>query len=57
MLRARGVTRRFGGLVAVNNVDYEIPRGSISAIIGPNGAGKECIKGWIYLSSAKEELQ
>ena len=40
MLRARGVTRKFGGLVAVNNVDFEIPRGSISAIIGPNGAGK-----------------
>ena len=40
MLKARGVTRKFGGLVAVNNVDFEIPRGSISAIIGPNGAGK-----------------
>lgn len=40
ILRAKGVTRRFGGLVAVNSVDYEIPRGSISAIIGPNGAGK-----------------
>lgn len=40
MLRAQSVTRKFGGLVAVNAVDYEIPRGSISAIIGPNGAGK-----------------
>lgn len=40
MLKARGITRTFGGLVAVNNVDFEIPRGSISAIIGPNGAGK-----------------
>lgn len=40
MLKARGVTRKFGGLVAVNGVDFEIPRGSISAIIGPNGAGK-----------------
>jgi len=40
MLSARGVTRKFGGLVAVNSVDFEIPRGSISAIIGPNGAGK-----------------
>jgi branched-chain amino acid transport system ATP-binding protein len=40
MLKARGVTRKFGGLVAVSNVDFEIPRGSISAIIGPNGAGK-----------------
>lgn len=40
MLTARGITRRFGGLVAVNSVDFDIPRGSISAIIGPNGAGK-----------------
>ena len=40
LLRAKSVTRRFGGLVAVNGVDYEIPKGSISAIIGPNGAGK-----------------
>ena len=40
MLKARGVTRRFGGLVAVNSVDFEIPTGMIAAIIGPNGAGK-----------------
>ena len=40
MLKARGVTRRFGGLVAVNSVDFEIPKGMIAAIIGPNGAGK-----------------
>ncbi|HEX8231655.1 MAG TPA: ABC transporter ATP-binding protein [Chloroflexia bacterium] len=31
---------RFGGLVAVNNVDFDIPRGGIVSIIGPNGAGK-----------------
>ncbi|HEX8220030.1 MAG TPA: ABC transporter ATP-binding protein [Chloroflexia bacterium] len=31
---------RFGGLVAVNSVDFDIPRGSIVSIIGPNGAGK-----------------
>lgn len=40
VLSAKGVTRRFGGLVAVNNVDFEIPRGMIAAIIGPNGAGR-----------------
>jgi branched-chain amino acid transport system ATP-binding protein len=40
LVRARAVTKRFGGLVAVNNVDFDIPRGSIVSLIGPNGAGK-----------------
>jgi branched-chain amino acid transport system ATP-binding protein len=40
LLRARAVTKRFGGLVAVKDIDLDIPRGSIVSIIGPNGAGK-----------------
>jgi branched-chain amino acid transport system ATP-binding protein len=40
ILQARGVTKRFGGLVAVNNVDFELEERSISSLIGPNGAGK-----------------
>jgi branched-chain amino acid transport system ATP-binding protein len=40
VLRTSGVTKRFGGLTAVNNVDLEIPTGSIQGLIGPNGAGK-----------------
>jgi branched-chain amino acid transport system ATP-binding protein len=40
LLRASAVTKRFGGLVAVNSADLEIPRGSIVSLIGPNGAGK-----------------
>ncbi|MGE3912598.1 MAG: ATP-binding cassette domain-containing protein, partial [Chloroflexota bacterium] len=40
LLEARKVTRRFGGLVAVNEVDFSIEEGSIVSLIGPNGAGK-----------------
>jgi branched-chain amino acid transport system ATP-binding protein len=40
LLSTRGVRKEFGGLVAVENVDFEVPRGSITALIGPNGAGK-----------------
>ena len=40
LLVSRGVTVQFGGLTAVNNVDFSIPTASIVALIGPNGAGK-----------------
>jgi branched-chain amino acid transport system ATP-binding protein len=40
ILVARQIVRRFGGLVAVNKVDFEIPERSIVSLIGPNGAGK-----------------
>jgi branched-chain amino acid transport system ATP-binding protein len=40
LLVADNCTKRFGGLVAVSNVDFTIPRGGIVSLIGPNGAGK-----------------
>jgi ABC-type branched-subunit amino acid transport system ATPase component/ABC-type branched-subunit amino acid transport system permease subunit len=40
LLQVRGVTKRFGGLVAVDGADLTVQRGSITALIGPNGSGK-----------------
>ena len=50
ILSARKVTKRFGGLIAVNAVDLEIREHSIHSVIGPNGAGKttffNCLTGF-----------
>jgi branched-chain amino acid transport system ATP-binding protein len=43
MLEVKGVTMCFGGLVAVDNVAFEVNQGEIVSIIGPNGAGKTTI--------------
>jgi branched-chain amino acid transport system ATP-binding protein len=40
LLEARGIVKRFGGLTALNSVDFELSEGHIASIIGPNGAGK-----------------
>ena len=40
ILEARGVTKRFGGVLAVSDVDFDVEEGEIFGIIGPNGAGK-----------------
>ena len=57
ILEATNVTKRFGGLVAVNNLTFAIPKGSIVSIIGPNGAGKttffNCITGFYKIDEGE----
>ncbi len=43
MLETQKLTKRFGGLVAVNQIDLMVNKGKISSIIGPNGAGKTTV--------------
>jgi len=43
LLRGHGITRRWGGLVAVNDVSIELQRGALHAVIGTNGAGKSTL--------------
>jgi branched-chain amino acid transport system ATP-binding protein len=43
LLEVQQLTRRFGGLIAVNGVDFSVNEGEILAVIGPNGAGKSTL--------------
>lgn len=45
LLETKGLTRSFGGLVAVNKVDFDLPEGQVRALIGPNGGGKSTLVG------------
>lgn len=43
ILHVKGVTKRYGGLTAVNNVSFDVQQGEILSVIGPNGAGKSTL--------------
>ncbi len=47
ILETKALTKRFGGLVAVNSLDLQVEQGEILGLIGPNGAGKSTVFGLI----------
>jgi branched-chain amino acid transport system ATP-binding protein len=57
ILTAKNVTKTFGGLVAVSEFDFEVPKDSIVSIIGPNGAGKttffNCVTGFYAIDEGE----
>jgi branched-chain amino acid transport system ATP-binding protein len=57
ILEAKGVTKRFGGLVAVRDLDFEMEPGAIASVIGPNGAGKttffNCVSGFFRIDEGQ----
>ena len=61
LLRIEHLTMRFGGLVAVHDLSFEMQEGTITALIGPNGAGKttvfNCITGFYKPSEGRLALR
>jgi branched-chain amino acid transport system ATP-binding protein len=57
VLQVSGVTKTFGGIIALNNVSFDVNEGEILGIIGPNGSGKttvvNCITGFVKASAGQ----
>ena len=61
MLEVSGLTKKFGGFTAVNNVSFEVREGEILGLIGPNGSGKSttfnCIAGMYPMTQGSVKLE
>jgi branched-chain amino acid transport system ATP-binding protein len=61
LLRVEHLTMRFGGLIAIDDLSFDVGRGAITALIGPNGAGKttvfNCITGFYKPSTGRLALR
>ncbi len=61
LLRVEHLTMRFGGLLAIDDLSFDVGRGAITALIGPNGAGKttvfNCITGFYKPSTGRLALR
>ncbi|PLX37172.1 MAG: ABC transporter ATP-binding protein [Hyphomicrobiales bacterium] len=61
LLRVEHLTMRFGGLLAINDLSFEVGRGDITALIGPNGAGKttvfNCITGFYKPTEGRLDMR
>ena len=60
MIRVAGLTKRYGNLVAVRNVSFEVAEGEVVGFLGPNGAGKtttmRCLTGFLAPSDGRVEV-
>ena len=60
MIRTQGLTKRFGGLVAVDGLDLDVREGDLFGFLGPNGSGKtttvRMLLGLVYATSGRIEL-
>jgi branched-chain amino acid transport system ATP-binding protein len=60
LLKVRGLTKRFNGLLANSDIDLDVPEGSLFAVIGPNGAGKttffNMVSGFLPITSGTIEF-
>ncbi|MGO4392301.1 ABC transporter ATP-binding protein [Variovorax sp. M-6] len=61
LLSVQAISRKFGSLVAVNKVSFDVEEGAITSLIGPNGAGKSTVfnllTGYVPLSSGRIEFR